>query len=116
MSHERSRIAKAVALTLVAAASAAVMAALNRAGEPVTDVDLGRLAASPASCDRGPEKACADVANTVEPGQDEALLEPAAICRLLPECDTNSDCDEKCGVGQGKCAHSRCPVRVCRCR
>jgi hypothetical protein len=116
MSLKSSRIAKVVALTLVAVVGAAVMTALNRAGEPVADVDLGQPAVSPASCDRGPETSWAGVAHTADMCQDEVLLEPAAICRLLPECDANSDCDEKCGIGQGKCAHSRCPVRVCRCR
>lgn len=107
MSVRSSSFAKAVALAVVAAASAAVMMALNRAGEPVTDADLGLRAVAQASLDCEPGQQRADVGQTVE---------PAAICRLLPECDANSDCDEKCGVGQGKCVHSRCPVRVCRCR
>ena len=40
---------------------------------------------------------------------------PNAACRMRPECSTDSDCDERCGVGQGKCVHSSCPVRVCHC-
>lgn len=45
------------------------------------------------------------------------LLDRAAICRLIPECSKNADCDAQCGgAGLGFCAHSRCPVRVCRCR
>ena len=39
----------------------------------------------------------------------------AAICRLEPQCWTNSDCDSVCGTGQGRCVHSKCPVRVCKC-
>lgn len=42
--------------------------------------------------------------------------EPVAICRLLPECWTNSDCDARCGAGLGRCAHSNCPPRFCKCR
>jgi hypothetical protein len=42
--------------------------------------------------------------------------EPTAICRLFPECWSDSDCDARCGVGQGKCVHSNCPPRLCKCR
>ena len=48
-------------------------------------------------------------------GADFDLAQPAAICRLAPECSTNSDCDAICGAGLGRCGHSRCPVRVCKC-
>ena len=40
-----------------------------------------------------------------------------AACRRAPECWTDSDCDVQCGgVGLGKCVHSNCPVRICKCR
>lgn len=42
-------------------------------------------------------------------------MQPAAICRMAPECDTNADCDAICGAGQGRCGRSRCPIRVCKC-
>ena len=42
--------------------------------------------------------------------------QPEAACRLMPECWVDSDCDAICGVGAGKCIHSKCPVRICRCR
>jgi hypothetical protein len=48
--------------------------------------------------------------------QGAGAPEPAAICRLLPECFSNSDCDARCGVGLGRCAHSNCPPRYCKCR
>ncbi len=102
MSQKRFRIARVVALTAIVAVGAAVMVALNTAAEPATDTALGAPAASPASA--------------VQPGQSEDLFEPAAICRMAPECMTDSDCDYLCGEGLGKCGHSRCPVRVCRCR
>jgi hypothetical protein len=45
------------------------------------------------------------------------LGDRAAICRLIPECSANADCDAQCGgPGLGRCGHSRCPIRVCRCR
>lgn len=51
---------------------------------------------------------------TIEQGPDR--VEPASICRMAPECSEDADCDALCGIGQGMCKHSRCPVRVCRCR
>lgn len=42
--------------------------------------------------------------------------QPEAACRLMPECWVDSDCDGICGAGQGRCIHSKCPVRICRCR
>jgi len=42
--------------------------------------------------------------------------EARAACRMMPECWVNSDCDAQCGIGQGRCVHSNCPVRVCKCR
>jgi hypothetical protein len=40
--------------------------------------------------------------------------EPIA-CRRAPECWADSDCDLLCGPGLGKCVHSSCPVRICKC-
>ena len=44
------------------------------------------------------------------------FTEARAACRIAPECWANSDCDAICGVGQGRCAHNKCPVRICKCR
>lgn len=38
-----------------------------------------------------------------------------AACRMRPQCSVNADCDAICGVGQGKCVHSSCPIRICKC-
>ena len=38
-----------------------------------------------------------------------------AACRMRPQCSVNADCDAICGVGQGHCVHSSCPVRICKC-
>jgi hypothetical protein len=103
-------------LTAVAAVAAAVMMALNVAAEPAMDSGLGGQTASPASCDGRFEMEPADVECAVQLGQEKDLLEPAAICRLRPQCMTNSDCDGLCGEGLGKCVRSKCPVRICRCR
>ena len=42
-------------------------------------------------------------------------MQPTAICRLIPQCDSNADCVAICGTEGAKCVHSRCPIRVCRC-
>jgi hypothetical protein len=38
-----------------------------------------------------------------------------AACRMRPQCSTNADCDSICGPGLGRCVHSNCPIRVCKC-
>jgi len=38
-----------------------------------------------------------------------------AACRMRPQCSTNSDCDAICGTGLGRCVHSNCPIRICKC-
>lgn len=70
----------------------------------------------------GEELACAatpvDVDSATALGLPiDDLTDRLAICRLAPECWENADCDAQCGgAGLGRCAHSRCPVRVCRCK
>ena len=97
MRHEGSWIAKVVALAVVAVVGVAVMMAPGAAGEPATQNAV-----------IGPE-ICAT-------SQQASPAQPAAICKLMPECWSNSECDWKCGVGLGKCIHSKCPVRICVCR
>ena len=58
------------------------------------------------------EQAILDLDSAPAPELD---LHPTAICRMAPQCATDSDCDAICGAGQGRCGHSRCPVRVCKC-
>lgn len=117
MARRISWIARVFALAVVAAGGAAVMMALSTAGEPVEEALPAEPAAPSAGCASALE---AETEGIVEPavdlGRQGDLLEPAAICRLMPECWTNADCDAKCGAGLGKCVHSNCPVRICRCR
>jgi hypothetical protein len=37
-----------------------------------------------------------------------------SACRIMPECSSDSDCNALCASG-GKCIHSKCPIRICRC-
>ena len=103
MRHEGSWIAKVVALAVVAVVGVAVMMAPGAAGEPATQNAV-----------IGPEL-CA-TSQPMDTGQQASFAQPAAICKLMPECWSNSDCDLRCGVGLGKCIHSKCPVRICVCR
>jgi len=92
-----------VALVLAAVVGSAAIMQMDQPGTPTGTsfpaADMSRPAEIPAAT----------------PGQRVDAVEPAAACRMRPECSANSDCDERCGVGQGKCVHSSCPVRICRC-
>ena len=105
--------ARVIVLAVVAVMGAAFMTMLNAAGDPVVATGSGDAAACVASQSSEPHFWTADLAEA--PGTSSPRAEPVAICRLLPECFSNSDCDFKCGVGLGKCVHSKCPVRICRC-
>lgn len=115
MSHKSSLMAKVVALAVVAVVGVVVVTALDAVGVPAADAASGGATVCAASHGAGPETAQADVAHAAESGQQEDRAQPAAICRLRPECTSDSDCDLRCGVGRGKCVHSNCPVRICRC-
>ena len=115
MAHRSSWRVKAVALAVVAVVGVAVMTALGAVGAPVADVGFGGSTVCETSQGAGSGTAQADVSYAVDPGQQEDRADPTAICRLRPECMSDSDCDVRCGVGQGKCVHSNCPVRICRC-
>lgn len=36
-------------------------------------------------------------------------------CRIVPECSNDDDCTAVCGPNGGRCVHSRCPIRICKC-
>ena len=84
------------------------------AEEPIPD-----LAEEPIVLDLGNEPSTdpeADFSSTeLQPAPHAPEMEPMAICRLMPQCDSNADCAAICGATGAKCVHSRCPVRVCRC-
>ncbi len=109
MTERKLWIAAALTLALVAAAGVAAVTTVSAPGGAGVVDPVAEVAGQECPAD-------ADVVHAieVEPGDD--VVEPAAVCRLLPECFTNSDCDARCGAGQGKCVHSNCPVRLCRCR
>ncbi|HEU5181840.1 MAG TPA: hypothetical protein VFW45_13715 [Candidatus Polarisedimenticolia bacterium] len=101
-----------LAAVMVVLAGLAVMSATGPT--PAVNLDPGIDPAQfPAGSDCG-----------LDPGQlppgffDQGAVnpEPVAICRLLPECWSDSDCDARCGAGLGKCVHSNCPPRLCKCR
>ena len=116
MRHANSWIAKAAALAVVALVGLAVMTATGGPGEPVTQSGPGGPAFCAANDGAGTDAAQAVLFSTREPDQQANLAQPAAICKLRPECWSDSDCDLRCGIGLGKCIHSKCPVRICVCR
>jgi len=107
---------KVVALLVMVLVGAAVVASTDSVGTPVTGPALG-ASADLAPCDDAGEAASQAALFPAATLHLEAPApEPAAICRLLPQCSSNSDCDVQCGAGLGKCVHSNCPIRICRCR
>jgi len=108
---KRNRDLRAVSLVLVL-----VGAGIAWAGMPAPA--WGRASGSPVPAEVSavsPGGELDDVAPVLESLPDHDSITTSAICRLRPECSTDADCDAVCGVGQGRCAHSRCPVRVCKC-
>jgi len=94
---------KTLMLRLLAAlALAAVVAALPFA----LDLSTARHEQAPVAAWQSDE----------EGAVDDAGVEQAKVCLLIPECSRNSDCDPQCGAGQGRCVHNTCPARVCSCR
>jgi hypothetical protein len=73
---------------------------------PQTDACLSELGA----VIPGEQDACSPL-----PPASEDQFAPVAICRLMPECWSNDDCDVRCGANGGRCVHSKCPVRICKC-
>ena len=75
-------------------------------------------AEEPIVLDLGTEPAAEETVDFIsaelQPAPDPGM-QPAAICRLIPECSSHADCAAICGTEGAKCVHSRCPVRVCRC-
>ena len=62
-----------------------------------------------------PEPDPADAWDEAAPADDVPAQE-VAICKLIPQCFKDVDCDAQCGAGNGNCVHNRCPVRICRCK
>ena len=110
MRHANSWIARAAALALMALVGVAAMTATGGMGEPVAQAEP----ASSILCTANETAGQPAILGTV--GDQQAAPQPAAICKLMPECWSNSECDWKCGAGHGKCIHSKCPVRICVCR
>ena len=108
-----SWIPKAAALAVFMLAAFALAASTPA---PFVVADNPALSASGpfATCDASP---AVDTPEFLPPADfNGGQAEPVAICRLLPECWQNSDCDFKCGAGLGRCVHSNCPPRLCKCR
>ena len=111
-----SSLPKAMALILMVMVGIAVVASTDSTGPATTQPGLAVSTDSAFCDDPGILASQPDDLTGVVPDQESFAPQPVAICRLLPECWANSDCDARCGAGLGKCVHSNCPVRICRCR
>lgn len=116
MSPTGFRNGKANGLALLLAAGFAIMTALGTTNDTMVARGSGAAALCAVNQQSEGDLANLDADGTMDSCPQQDLLEPAAICRLRPECSTNEECDAICGAGLGKCVHSNCPVRICRCR
>lgn len=116
MRHTSSPLPKAMALVVMVMVGVAIMTSTDSAGTAMTEPALVASAEFAPCGEPGAVASQADVFPAAALDQEATAPEPVAICRLLPQCWVNSDCDAQCGAGLGKCVHSNCPVRICRCR
>jgi hypothetical protein len=116
MRHVNSWVAKAVAVAVFALVGVVDMTAMDTVGEPAPQTAWNESQLCATGPEAGFEATQPEFSAAVETGQLASSAEPVAICRLMPECWSNSECDWKCGAGLGKCIHSKCPVRICVCR
>src|SRR4030095_28525 len=116
MRHMSSSLPKAIALVVMMMVGTAVVSSTDTPGTAATGTTLSPAMALTACDDPGVLASRADTPDSLALSGENFAPEPVAICRLLPECWVNSDCDARCGTGLGKCVHSNCPVRLCRCR
>jgi hypothetical protein len=116
MRQRSSWLPKTMALVVMLMAGAVAMISTDSAGPATTEPNFVASADFALCDDTGSVASQAAVFPAVALDLQAGAPEPVAICRLLPECWVNSDCDARCGAGLGKCVHSNCPVRLCRCR
>ena len=84
--------------------------ALSMTSAPAEESIVLDLAAEPAVEETVVDFSSEDLQPIPDPG-----MQPTAICRLIPQCDSNADCLAMCGTERARCVHSKCPIRVCRC-
>jgi hypothetical protein len=76
-------------------------------------VGTERTLASERSSSHGESVVCGD-----EAGPDAVPTigdTVAGACRMMPECWADADCAAFCPAAGGKCIHSKCPIRICKC-
>ena len=115
MRYGGSWMSRGIVVAVFALIGLAALPALEPVDGPAADpgaLSSPSLTADPASPADLP---LTDFADSLNGCPEENQAQPTAICRLLPECWSNSDCDFRCGVGQGKCVHHNCPPRLCKC-
>lgn len=114
MTHGKAGILRWSGLVGLVIAAAASMIAIDADGTGSDPALVGAGETAPA-CDGLTAAPQPDAEQALKTDKEKDLLEPTAICRIMPECWQNSDCDAKCGIGNGRCVHNKCPVRICKC-
>jgi hypothetical protein len=112
MSHRKTWAVNSILLALAALVGVAVMTGVSAAAHPAAG---GAAAVSAAPSVGAPEATPTADAGTEPASPNDDSAETTAACRRAPECSVDSDCDAQCGIGLGKCVHSSCPVRICKC-
>lgn len=121
MNYTSTWTRKTIGLALTVMMGVALLTAMGTTDQSTGFAGFSASAACMANDNQGSDPAGPNAVSAIDqdqdhPCQDEEFLQPVAVCRLRPECSTNEECDVVCGAGLGKCVHSNCPVRICRCR
>ncbi|HEV8200603.1 MAG TPA: hypothetical protein VGS03_11340 [Candidatus Polarisedimenticolia bacterium] len=112
MRHPRAAFLLAcVGILFVAVASAPAQTGASPVGPALAPSDDVGPAAAP---EDGAAPDAAQPCPPLPPAPEDQFT-PVA-CRRAPECSTDDDCTALCGPNGGKCVHSNCPVRICKCR
>jgi hypothetical protein len=113
MHHRRVWMIRSAILALVVAAGIGIMVQHGLAAESGGNASSSATMARAET--RGPVSELAATDPTTPPEPAPASTSTAA-CKREPQCSVDSDCDVVCGPGLGKCVHSSCPTRICKCR
>jgi hypothetical protein len=116
MNHRRVWMVRLAVLALVVAPAVAVMIQHGLAGESAGKASSLATASPQENRDAASNSTPADRVDAQVPQQAARGGGSTALCKKEPQCSVDSDCDSICGAGLGKCVHSSCPTRICKCR
>ncbi|HEV8335454.1 MAG TPA: hypothetical protein VGR67_03460 [Candidatus Polarisedimenticolia bacterium] len=115
MHHRRVWMIRLSILTLVAAAGLAIMVQQGLAGESAGKASSSATMARAETSGPAGEFTTGAATDAPTPQEPAQASTSTAACKRAPQCSVDSDCDVVCGPGLGKCVHSSCPTRICKC-